>query len=75
MQNDKFNKIFVILLSNTLSYPYTMMIESAHTDITNSTMLTSWWFDYVARFTGIVFQIHNIIIILLEFFYVLLIIA
>lgn len=65
MGDDEFDKVLVILLPNTLSDPYTVMVKATNTHIAHSAMFASCWFDDVARFAMILFQIHHIVIVLL----------
>lgn len=63
MHSNKFKEVLVILLSNALTDPHTMMIEFADTHIADTTMLTSRWLDDIARFTFIVFNIDDIVVV------------
>lgn len=45
MRKQENNKVFIIVLSDALTNPNAVMIESTYTFITNSAMFASGWFD------------------------------
>jgi hypothetical protein len=68
MQYKELQKVFVVFLSDTLSYPNAVMIKSAYAYIADPTMLTPCWLNYFTGGAFIFFQIKNLIKVFFEFF-------